>query len=102
MAEHLGDALYSMVSGQVRWERDADVLAAKASAHEARSLLEFLVGRGEGGRRKAGDVWPTDYVPGRQPSTEDEMLRGHIDALDKRMAHLSLARAAVPEDRPER
>jgi hypothetical protein len=105
MVDHLGDAVHSMVSGQVCWLIDADFLAGRESMHEGRALIEFLVGRrpDRSGRiRKDGDVWPTDYVPDWEVDPEDvRILRAQIPMLDKRLAHLSLARADVPDDPPE-
>jgi hypothetical protein len=105
MVDHLGDAIYSLVEGQMRWLIEGDFLAGRESMHEGRALIEFLVGRppDRSGRiRKDGDVWPTDYVPDWEADPEDvRILREQMPMLDKRLAHLSLSRAEVPGNPPE-
>lgn len=99
MASHIGGAAYEMAVGWVRWARDVDMIAGRASSLAARALIEFLVGRP---RRKESDIWPSDYHPNWQVSPEEaDLLLSRLAWVDAMLAHLSLDRARGRERPPE-
>jgi hypothetical protein len=96
MADHLDDAVNTMVLGHERWTHEDDILAGRASLLAARALIEFLVGRN--GNRNSRDVWPTDYASSwSAPAADVDVLRVRLAEVDRRLAHLSLERISEPD-----
>lgn len=102
MADHVGDAITSMVHGHERFTVESDVLAGRASLQSPRGLIEFLVGRAGGLPWKSADIQPSDYLDDwTVDEPEVERLRRRLTEIDKRLAHLSLDRADIPNKPPE-
>jgi hypothetical protein len=100
MLADVGAAVYEMAAGEVRWLRDHDILAGRASSLAARAMIEFLVGRPKG--RSKRDIQPSDYHPSWFVDTDQvELLQKRLTDLDARVAHLSLTRVGPQEDAPE-
>lgn len=97
MAFHVSYELDMAIKGYLR--PPGDQLAFDACLLHVRNLIEFFIGRENG--RKPDDLWPTDYVPTWEVDADvdagvADRLRYHLDAIDKHLSHLSLAR--VPAD----
>jgi hypothetical protein len=89
MVGRLGDQLAACVDGFVLWQKAGTSPPAEACLMHARVLIEFLVGD----ERRAGDIWPTDYVP--DWSVDDatkERFDRWLATVDRLLPDLTLAR----------